>query len=168
MTKHWYAMHVKPHKEKAVYRLLQAQEVEVFFPSLIVKPVNPRSAKERAYFPGYLFVRVDLAAEGTDAYRWLPGAHGLVKVGGETAVVQASLINDIKAHLQAIQTAGGLNLAEIQAGDRVHIMEGPFAGYEGIFDAYLPSNQRVQVLLAFLSRHPQPVKLDAGAIRKQK
>lgn len=167
MSASWYALHVKPHKERSVYQILLAQDTEVFFPSLLVKPVNPRSAKERAYFPGYLFVRADLTKEGSDAYRWLPGAHGLVKSGGETAVVQASLIDDIKVHLQAIQAAGGLNLAEIQAGDRVHITEGPFAGYEAIFDAYLPGNQRVQVLLAFLSRHPQPVKLDSSAIRKQ-
>jgi transcription antitermination factor NusG len=168
MTAHWYAMHVKPHKERAVYQLLVADDVEVFFPSLKVKPVNPRSAKERAYFPGYLFIRTDLAKVGTDAYRWLPGAHGLVKVGGETAVVQGTLIDEIKAHLQTIQVTGGLNLAEIQRGDRVHITEGPFAGYDGIFDAYLPGNQRVQVLLAFLSRHPQPIKLDSSAIHKQK
>jgi transcriptional antiterminator RfaH len=168
MSKHWYALHVKPHKERAVYQMLVAREVEAFYPSLAVKPVNPRSAKERAYFPGYLFVRADLAVEGFDAYRWLPGAHGLVKTGGETAVVQAALIDDIKKHLQTIQAAGGVNLADIRPGDRVLITEGPLAGYEGIFDAYLPGNQRVQVLLAFLSRFPQPVKLDSGAVRKQK
>ena len=140
----------------------------MFFPSLKVKPVNPRSAKERSYFPGYMFVRADLAVAGTDAYRWLPGAHGLVKVGGETAVVQDSLIAELKAHLQEIQAAGGLNMAEIQPGDQVRISEGPFAGYDAIFDAYLPGNQRVQVLLAFLSSHPQPVKLDPSAIRKLK
>jgi transcription antitermination factor NusG len=113
-------------------------------------------------------VLIDVAAEGVDAYRWLPGAHGLVKVGDETAVVQDTLIDEIKTHLQTIQKTGGLNLAKIQTGDRVRITEGPFAGYDGIFDAYLPGNQRVQVLLAFLSRHPQPIKLDSSAIRKQK
>ena len=168
MSQNWYAMHVKPHKERTVYRLLLAREVEAFFPSLKVKPVNPRSAKERAYFPGYLFVRADLEAEGSDAYRWLPGVHGLVKVGGETAVVQDTLIDELKTHLQTIQAAGGLNLAEIQAGDRVHITAGPLAGYDAIFDAYLPGNQRVQVLLAFLSGQPQRVKMDYSVIHKLK
>lgn len=168
MTEYWYAMHVKPHKERAVTELLQARQVEVFYPSLKVKPVNPRSAKERPYFPGYLFVRVDIDRDGADAYRWLPGAYGLVEVGGETAVVQESLISEVKAHLQKIQTAGGLNLTEIKSGDQVRITEGPFAGYDAIFDAYIPGNQRVQVLLAFLSSHPQPVKIDPSAIRKLK
>lgn len=168
MTKHWYAMHVKPHKERTVYQLLQAREVEVFFPSLKVKPVNPRSAKERAYFPGYLFVRVDIAQEGEDVYRWLPGAHGLVKAGGETAVVPDTLITELQVHLKAVQQAGGLNLVEIQSGDRIRITEGPLTGYDAIFDTYLPGNQRVQVLLAFLSGHPQRVKIDTVAIRKLK
>lgn len=168
MTTHWYAMHVKPNKERAVCQLLLSREVTVFFPSLKVKPVNPRSAKERAYFPGYLFVQADLAEEGDDAYRWLPGAHGLVKVGGETAVVPDSLINELKAHLQLVQASGGLDLAELAAGDQVRITEGPLAGYDAIFDAYLPGNKRVQVLLSFLSSHPQPVNLDPSAIRKLK
>lgn len=168
MTKNWYAMHVKPHKERTVYQLLQARQVETFFPSLKVKPVNPRSAKERAYFPGYLFVRADLAADGTDAYRWLPGAHGLVKVGGETAVVPDALITELQTHLQTIQKAGSLNLAEIKPGDRIGITDGPLTGYEAIFDTYLPGNQRVQVLLAFLSGQPQRVKINASAIRKLK
>jgi len=166
MSKHWYAMHVKPHKERVVTRLLEARGTEVFFPCLQVKPVNPRSAKERAYFSGYLFVRADLEQEGKDAYRWLPGVHGLVTSGGETAVVQDSLIVELKAHVKALQVAGVLNLAEIKSGDRVKISEGPFAGYDAIFDAYLPGNQRVQVLLAFLSHQPQTVKIDSSAIRK--
>ena len=168
MTKNWYALHVKPHKERPVSQLLQARQAEVFFPSLKVKPVNPRSAKERAYFPGYLFVRADLAAEGKDAYRWLPGAHGLVKVGGETAVVPDTFITKLQTHLQVLQKTGGLNLAEIKPGDRVRITDGPLTGYEAIFDTYLPGNQRVQLLLAFLSGQPQRVKLDASAIRKLK
>lgn len=168
MTTHWYAMHVKPNKERAVCQLLLSQEVAVFFPCLQVKPVNPRSAKERAYFPGYLFVQVDLVEEGEDAYRWLPGAHGLVKVGGETAVVPDTLIDELQAHLRAVQKSGGLNLAEIATGDRVRISEGPFDGYAAIFDAYLPGNQRIQVLLAFLSGQPQRVKISSSAIRKLK
>ena len=85
-----------------------------------------------------------------------------------TAVVQDALIAELKAQLQEIQAAGGLNMAELQAGDRVRISEGPFAGYDAIFDAYLPGNQRVQVLLAFLSSQPQPVKLEPHTIRKLK
>lgn len=168
MSKNWYALHVKPHKERTVYQLLLSQDVTAFFPSLKVKPVNPRSAKERPYFPGYLFVQADLTVEGTDAYRWLPGAHGLVRTGGEPAVVQVQLITEIQAHLQKIEKSGGLNLAAIQPGERVRITAGPFSGYDAIFDAYLPGQERVQVLLAFLSKQPQPVKLDASTIQKIK
>jgi transcription antitermination factor NusG len=168
MTLNWYALHVKPHKERMVYQLLETREVEAFLPSLKVKPVNPRSAKERPYFPGYLFVRADLAVEGTDAYRWLPGVHGLVRMGGEPAVVQEGLIAEVQAHLRKIEAAGGLNLVDMKPGEKVLITEGPFNGYEAIFDAYLPGDQRVRVLLAFLSRQPQPVNLDASDIRKKK
>jgi transcription antitermination factor NusG len=57
---------------------------------------------------------------------------------------------------------------DMKPGEKVLITEGPFNGYEAIFDAYLPGDQRVRVLLAFLSRQPQPVNLDASDIRKKK
>ncbi|PID85160.1 MAG: hypothetical protein CSB13_09435 [Chloroflexi bacterium] len=163
----WYALHVKPHKERTVTELLQSRDVEVFFPRLKVKPVNPRSAKERPFLPGYLFVHVDLETAGTDAFRWLPGAHRLVQVGGETAVVPDAFITELQGRLAEIQKAGGINLAEIKQGDKVCITEGPLAGYDAVFDAYLPGKQRVQVLLAFLSNQPQPVKLNSEMIKKK-
>ena len=58
----WYVIHSKPRKENQVYSQLQARAIETFYPTIRVKPVNPRSAKIRPYFPGYLFVRVDLDA----------------------------------------------------------------------------------------------------------
>lgn len=164
--KQWYAMRVKPHKESFVLGQLQAQAVEVYFPAVRVKPVNPRSAKIRPFFPGYLFVQLDLEQEGVDAYRWLPGVYGLVAFGGVPAVVQEGLIGDLRRRLQQIEAAGGLARAGLKKGDRVQIVAGPLAGYEAIFDAQLSGEERVQVLLAFLSAQPQPVKLDAADIRK--
>lgn len=164
--KQWYALRVKPHKERFVRRLLEDQGTTVYFPALRVKPVNPRAATVRPYFPGYIFVQADLEQEGQDAYRWLPGVHGLVAFGGAPAVVQEALIVALRQRLKQIEEAGGLKPAVFQPGDRVRIVAGPLAGYEAIFDTQLSGKERVQVLLAFLSAQPQPVKLDAKDIRK--
>jgi transcription elongation factor/antiterminator RfaH len=168
MNMEWYALNVKPHKERAVHQLLRAREVEVFFPTLTVKPKNPRAAKVRPYFPGYMFVRIDLADLGTNALKWTPGTRGLVAYGGEPAVVPRNLIQELKSRLAEIEASGGLLLNSLRQGDRVRILRGPFAGYEAIFDMHLPGKQRVQVLLAFLSSHPQPMKLDHTDIEKLK
>jgi transcription antitermination factor NusG len=167
MPLHWYALRVKPHKERTVHRLLLSNdEVEVFFPSVQVVPANPRSAKERPYFPGYMFICADLKQIGANTLNWTPGAHGLVTFGEEPAIVPENLIVELRHRIHEIQAAGGLVFDNLKHGDRVRIVNGPFAGYEAIFDMRLSGKDRVQVLLAFLSRFPQPVKLHVSAIEK--
>ena len=165
---HWYALHVKPHKERSVHQLLLAREIDVFFPTIRVKPKNPRAAKIRPYFPGYMFVRADLETRGQTAFSWLPGSHKLVSFGGEPSIVPDNLIHDLHKHMAQIASEEISMLNSLKPGDRVRITEGPLAGYDAIFDRHLPGNERVQVLLAFLSQHPQPTQLNADMIIKVK
>lgn len=166
MAAHWYALRVKPHKERIVNQQLQVEAVTTYFPAVKVKPVNPRAAKLRPYFPGYLFVRSDLSVMGVNAFRWTPGAHGLVRYGDTPVIVPDNLLEAIKQRLAAIEAGGGLVLSSIKQGDSIRILSGPFAGYDAIFDACLPGQERVRVLLAFLSQQPQPVYLESDMIEK--
>lgn len=166
MTKNWYALRVKPHKEKAVFQQLQAQDAEIYFPSISVKPKNPRSAKSKPYFPGYMFLKANLEEIGQNAFSWIPGTQGLVSFGDTPAIVPAALITELKQKLDALNKAVESNKLDIKKGDRVRITEGPFAGFDAIFDMQLPGNERVQILLAFLSNHPHTIKLSQDAIEK--
>lgn len=168
MATHWYALRVKPHKERFVQQWLDTHEITLFYPHVQVQPKNPRAAKERPYFPGYLFVQADLDVLGDNAFAWLPGAVGLVSFGGEAAIVPDHLIYELRERVAQIRRSGGLKLAELQQGDRVRITDGPFVGYEAIFDMTLPDRERVQVFLAFLSRYPQPVQLKVSDVTKVK
>ena len=160
----WYILHVKPHKERASEQLLINREVETFLPLIKVKPKNPRAAKKRPYFPGYLFLRADLDQLGHNAFTWLPGTRGLVSFGGDPAVVPTSLVEELKARLADLEA---VSQVPFKQGEKVKITDGIFAGYEAIFDRQLPGSERVQVLLAFLSSHPQRVKLDVEQIEKK-
>ncbi len=164
MSTHWYVLRVKPHKERMVSQMLSANSIVHYFPVLHVKPVNPRAVKVRPYFPGYMFVQTDLDELGEHTFRWLPGAEGLVRYGDTPAVVPDSLIYEVKKRLAAIEAAGGLVLSRIKPGDRVRVVDGPFAGYEAIFDAYLSGKERVRVLLAFLGNREIPLTLNVNMI----
>lgn len=168
MTSSWYALHIKPHKERFVRDWLTVQNIPFFHPHVRVQPKNPRAAKERPYFPGYMFVRVDLHSLGDNAFAWTPGTTGLVAFGGQPAIVPDHLIAELRERVNRIEASGGLILADLQKGDRVRITGGVFAGYEAIFDMTLPGKERVQVLLAFLSRFPQPVQLAVADVVKVK
>ena len=78
MPEHWYALRSKPRKEDVLWKQLQAVGFEVFYPQLRVHPINPRSRKLIPYFPGYLFIHVDIDLVGLSTFQWMPHTTGLV------------------------------------------------------------------------------------------
>lgn len=166
MTLHWYALQVKPHKERSVCELLISQDMTVYYPYLKVKPVNPRSRKERPFFPGYMFVQVDLEAEGRNALRWMEGTYGLVSFGGEPVRVPTQMIEELKRRLKHIEEEGGLVFENLKKGDAVRIKHGPFEGHDAIFDTRLSGKDRVQVLLSYLNDRSVRIQIDASEIEK--
>ena len=169
MSYQWYALRSKSRKEDAVWRQLQTQGYEVFYPCLRVHPVNPRSRKIVPYFPGYLFVEVDLVQTGISVFQWMPHTVGLVSFGGEPSIVPENLILAIQKRVDEINAAGGEIFDGLKPGETVWISDGPFQGYEGIFDGRLPGSERVRVLLEFLgNRRKLPVVLEASQIVRQK
>jgi transcriptional antiterminator RfaH len=167
MSEAWYALRSKPRKEEVLWQQLLAREVEVYFPRIRVNPVNPRSRKLRPYFPGYMFVYVDLEEVGLSKFNWMPHAIGLVSFGGEPATVPENLIHLVRKRVDEIAEAGGEFYDGLKAGDPVRISSGPFAGYEAIFDARLPGTERVRVLIQMLSDRSIPVELKAGQVERK-
>ncbi len=164
----WYALRSKPNKEEALWRELLAGSYEVFYPQLHVQPVNPRSRKVRPYFPGYLFINIDLLTVGYSALAWMPYSSGLVSFDAEPAAVPEPLIAAVRRHVDAVNAAGGELFSGLRQGEVVFIQDGPFAGYQALFDARLPGSERVRVLLKLLNKAQMPLELPAGQIRRIK
>ena len=168
LDKNWYALRCKPRKEEVVWRQVQNQGFSVFYPRLKVVPVNPRSRKIKPYFPGYLFVQANLEQIGKSTFQWMPHTLGLVSFGGEPATVPENLLNEIRGRVDAINAAGGELFEDLKAGEPVRISNGPFSGYEAIFDPRLPGSVRVRVLLELLgSRRQVPLEINAGQIERR-
>ena len=160
----WYVLQSKPQKESLLYDQLCLRNIEAYYPRLHVKPVNPRSRKIRPYFPGYLFVHVDLESVGFSSLEWIPGERGLISYGGEPAIVPDTVINEIRRKIDQINLAGGVTLHTIKPGDPIEIKSGLFAGYRAIFDARLSGNDRVRVLLQMLQDRQVCVELSGRQI----
>jgi transcription elongation factor/antiterminator RfaH len=168
MATYWYVLHSKPHKEDLLAEQLELRRIETFAPHIRVQVVNPRARKVRAYFPGYLFVHVDLEQMGLSALQYVPGSAGLISFGGEPAFVPDGLIHAIRQRVQEIDSAGGDLFDVLKPGETVLVHSGPFAGYEAIFDVRLPGTERVRILLKLLRNRILPVELPAGFVRPGK
>ena len=142
MASNWYALRSKPRKEDVVWRQVLNQKIENFYPRIRVHPVNPRSKKVRPYFPGYLFVNVDLEVVGKSLFQWMPHSLGLVSFGGEPAIVPPHLIEELRKRVNQINEAGGEIFDGLKPGEVVKISSGPFKGYDAIFDARLSGSER--------------------------
>lgn len=115
-----------------------------------------------------MFVSLDLEELGNTIFQWMPHTLGLVSFGGEPAVVPEHLIHAIRRRVEEIAKEGGEQLDGLKSGDVVKIDHGPFEGYEAIFDAKLPGNERVRVLLQLLNDRRVPVELDTAYVSRIK
>jgi transcriptional antiterminator RfaH len=165
MTLAWHVVRSKPNHEDFLARELESREIEVFYPLLRANPVNPRARRFKPYFPGYMFVHIDLELINSTVLERVPGAANLVSFGGEVASVPDHLVQAIRRKVDETNAAGGEKQAEIQPGDIVEIDYGPFAGYTAILDASLPGSERVRVLLRMLEKRELPVEMPLNYIR---
>ena len=168
MSVSWYAMRSKPNKEDFLARQLESYDVGVYFPYINVRPVNPRSRKTRPYFPNYLFVNVDLDVVKLSTLRWVPGTSGLVSFDGEPAPVPDLLIATLKQQVEQHNAFLRDQATGFQQGETIVIEDGPFAGYEAIFDAHISGQDRVRVLLSLLQGRQLPIEITSRQIRRMK
>ncbi|MEO8356165.1 MAG: transcription termination/antitermination NusG family protein [Chloroflexota bacterium] len=161
----WYVMRSKQQKEEWLYNQLRALSLEAYYPCLRVSHGKLHSHKSKPYFPGYLFVNIDLDLAGISALQWIPGSLGLVSFGGEPAYVTDGLLQKIRNRVAEMNGAQDNMLESLKSGDRVMIHSGPFAGREAIFCDRLRDSERVQLLLKMLQDQTIRVNLSSREIR---
>ena len=164
---HWYVLRSKPRKEEWLCSQLAALQIHAYSPCY-VEHSRSHSHKSKPYFPGYLFINVDIETTGISALQWIPGSIGLVSFGGDPAWVSDGMLQAIQSRVDQINAVGGNHLRGLKAGDEITIHSGPFAGYRGIFDCYLSDHERVMVFLKFIRNQQVHLELPVEQITATK
>jgi transcriptional antiterminator RfaH len=168
MSSQWYVLRSKPNKEIILWRELTARGFECFFPRLDVRPVDPRTRKIQPYFPGYLFLHIDLDQVRASTFQWMPFSNGFISFGNTLATVPENLIQAIRRRVNQINAAAGEQRKNLKRGEVVTIQGGLLDGYKAIFDARLPGRERVRVLLKLLQGHQINLELPESQVQPQK
>jgi transcriptional antiterminator RfaH len=150
--KHWYALYTKLQMEQHVSAVLQARGIETYLPTMPVYKGRRRTEKGQAFFPCYLFARMDLSAIGTSSVAWIPGLRKIVGFGGQPVVVRDDVMDTIQHRLKQMEVAGYPMEQRFKPGDRVAIKAGPLRDSKGIFDKSLSSSDRARILVDILGR----------------
>lgn len=136
LSPQWYVLHTRSRHEAVVHDGLQKKSMEVFLPRVKVRSTR-RDRKAMIHiplFPGYLFIRTDLqprvhtdVLKTAGVVRLIGTSQGPVPVPSETV---RSLMIMVAAEMP-ITTGSAL-----RPGDRVMVVQGPFAGVTGTFARY--------------------------------
>lgn len=110
-----------------------------------------------AYFPGYLFVRLDLARQ---RWRSVNGTRGVAHLVGGSGGPSPAPKGVVESLIEAADAQGVLSGPPLQAGQRVRIIAGAFADQLAIIER-LDEAGRVRVLLDIVSgRVPVTLRRD--------
>ncbi len=149
----WYAVWCKPRQEAVAEENLLRQGLHVYLPRIRVRQRLRGQWVDavEVLFPRYLFIRIDPLRRNTAPVRSTRGVVGLVRFGGQPAVVPDEVMD---ALLQCEDPASGLHQDSRRhfcAGETIKLVEGPFAGMEAVF-AEQDGEKRVIVLLELLGK----------------
>jgi len=138
----WYLVRTKPHKELWVRDQLAGFSTEIFLP--LLRTHRRHKTILAPLFPCYLFARFDLR-NNYFSVKYTPGVQGLVSAGREPLAVPTAIIEELARRGQ--DGVVELPSRPFGRGERVRVVEGPFRGFEAIFERYLSSSERVAILL---------------------
>ncbi|OWW18573.1 hypothetical protein AYR66_00750 [Noviherbaspirillum denitrificans] len=159
-TAAWYLVQTKPRQELRAVEQLRNQDFTCFLPTLAVEKLVQGKLEEcvEPMFSRYLFIRLDLGRDNWSPVRSTRGVSKLVSFGGRFA----TLPDDCVAALQSAQEERPRRLFE--PGDRVSVIQGPFAGLEGIYQMH-DGEARALVLIELMNQ-PHKLKLAVQMLRK--
>jgi transcriptional antiterminator RfaH len=148
----WYVIRAKPRQEGIACENLKRQSFYCFYPQ--IRRRKRRQGKIihllEAYFPSYLFIRLDMTLDNISSIRSTIGVVQLVKIG-ETAV---SVPNPVMQQLflrfdhEAVFDNTKTTLSK---GQRVNIDHGILSCTEALFES-IKGEERAYVLMNILGR----------------
>ena len=158
--KAWYLIHTKPRQEQTAKTQLERQGYKTYLPLIPTRRKKQgRTVKVIApMFPRYLFIHLSDKTDDWRPIRSTIGVANLVRFAQVPTPVPAGLIKSLKQH----EDAKGIQVEPARSfrkGEVVRIAEGPFEGFEAIFQE-TSSRNRVTLLLEILENQ---VRLELNA-----
>jgi len=146
----WYAVHTVAYREDVAAAHLARQGFEVFVPRRrrTVRHARRLFTKATAFFPGYIFTCLDPQRARWRSINGTIGVRAVVGDGQKPIALPGGMVEGLKAmtNRDGIVDAG----AGLREGERVRILNGPFADLVGEL-LQLDDSGRIRVLLDIMN-----------------
>ena len=149
----WYAVQTKPRQELVAEQNLQRQGFDTYLPRIRLRKRKRNKLVDAVepLFPRYLFIHVDPDQDSLAPVRSTLGVASLVRFGQVLQPLPDSIIAYLR---QAEDPDTHHHHAEEwphRSGDAVRVLEGPFKGLTGVFQA-ATAEDRALLLIELLGR----------------
>lgn len=172
--KHWYVLHTYSGYEDNVARNLKQRIESMDMEDKILQVVVPREKKikvkngkrrtiEERLFPGYVLVEMIVTEDSWYVVRNTPNVTGFVGSGTTPTPVSKEEIDRLLKRMGEDEPKYKI---DVQEGDAVKIMDGPFKDFEGKIFEVNESKGTVKVLVSVFGRET-PVELDFLQIHRE-
>ena len=157
---------VKNLRELIAKRDLSEKIVDVYIPTESILDIKNgvKTSKVRNYFPGYVFVRMEMDDNLFYLIRNLPKVSGIVGMNGSPTPISdsemAKIVNKTKE-----SSENPINSIKYEIGDQVKVIDGAFASFSGCVEEIDESKQKLKVSVMIFGR-ATPVSLDFVQVEK--
>lgn len=144
----WYAISAKHNLELLAAENIERQNFNTYLPKVLKKPNKKKSFNKTlygAFFPGYLFVELDLQKDRWQKINSTIGVKKIVSIGSCPIPIPNKIIDEIKK--VADENGVVRENKQFNKNEEIIIDAGLFSGSKGIFDRRVPGENRVKVLL---------------------
>lgn len=149
MKDRWYVVATQPGRESVAVLHLEKQGFAVWLPQQVrvVRHARRRYEKRVPFFPGYMFVSLDIARDRWRSVNGTLGVRSLIMQGERPVPCPPGLVEGLQALTNEDGTFNAA--ATVAPGDRVRIVSGPFTELVGTL-VELDGPRRARILLGLL------------------
>ncbi len=175
MAARWYVLHVYSGFEAKVAEAIrdkaQKQGIEDRIEDIMVPTEEVVEIKrgqkvnsERKVFPGYVLAKMDMSDQIWHLVKDTPKVTGFLGGGNKPVPISEKeatrLMTQLKEGIEKPRAA-----ITFEIGEKVKVMEGPFATFEGLVEEIDEAKGRVKVSVSIFGR-ATPVELEFGQVEK--
>lgn len=176
MSMRWYTVHVysgfeNSVREKLLDRIARS-DMQALFGEILV-PVEEvvemkggqKSISKRKFFPGYMFIQMDLTDESWHLVKSTPKVTGFVGGTGNRPIpITDKEVENIRAQVKEGEDKPKPKVL-FEVGESVRVKEGPFTDFHGNVEEVNYDKNKLRVSVLIFGR-ATPVELDFGQVEK--
>jgi transcription termination/antitermination protein NusG len=171
--RNWYVLHTYSGYEDAVAKNLKQRIESLGMEDKIFNVIVPKEKKikikdgkrkvtEEKIYPGYVLVEMVVTDDSWYVVRNTPNVTGFVGSGTTPVPVSKAEIDTLKKRMGVEEPQYKI---EVQAGDLVKIIDGPFKDFDGKVSEVDAERGKLKILVNMFGRDT-PVELDSLQIKK--